>query len=74
MEKHTIMSETFSDLMSEYDRQKETAKRLGDWTGLDTLAERLITQVVPKIMKPATKFQEYSFDDMGTPILQEDEQ
>lgn len=63
------MNETYGDLMSEYQQVKDAAKRFAAWDNLDKFVEKLIKQVAPKVEKTFThKFQEYAFDDMGTPV------
>lgn len=67
------MSETFGDLMSDYERAKDSAKRFDEWSALDKFAEQLIKRVAPKNEKPREHFKTYAFDDMGTPVHLEEE-
>ena len=62
------MSETFGDLMSEYDQARDAARRFDSWERMDKLAEKLINKIQPKVEKQAKKWSEFSYDDMGTRI------
>jgi hypothetical protein len=64
------MNKTFGDLMGEYMGVREQARRFSSWEALDKFVEELAHQVAPKV-EPPRKFQEYSFDDMGTALPHE---
>ncbi len=59
---------TFGDLMSEYERKRDAAKRFDSWDTLDLFVKGLIQQVAPKVETSTKKFQEFSFDGNGAPV------
>lgn len=63
------MNNTFGDLMSEYERKRDAARRFDTWEAMDIFVKSLIQQVAPKDgNKSATWLQEYSFDGNGAPV------
>ena len=66
------MNKTFGDLMSEYVGLRDQAQRFSSWEALNKFVESLVNEVAPKPEKAFThKFQEYAYDDMGTPVPHE---
>jgi len=63
------MNNTFGDLMSEYERKRDAARRFDTWEAVDLFVKNLIQQVAPKVESTTPrKFQEYSYDGNGTPV------
>lgn len=64
---------TFGDLMSEYERTKDDARRFGAWDKMDKFVAELVNQVSPKVEKPLPPYREFAYDDMGTALPIEDD-
>lgn len=62
-------NKTYSDLMSEYEKHKDSARRFGSWDSLDKFMNQLAQHISPrKVEKMSHQMVSYSFDDMGTPL------
>lgn len=67
-----MANETYGDLMSEYEKHKDAAKRFHAWEKMDEYVAQLINKIAPKQEKSMDKWQAYHFDDMGTALPHEE--
>lgn len=63
-----MSNETFGDLMAEYEKHRENAKRFSHWGDLDKFMRELANRIAPKKEEPLPRFTQYAFDDMGTAL------